>query len=57
MQLYPTDLTDNQWSKIEKLFDNKKCKHSLKAVVNSLFYITNANQELNFLVFLASLEA
>jgi putative transposase len=40
MQIYPTDLTDNQWAKIEKLFDNRKRKHSLREVVNALFYIT-----------------
>ena len=42
MQIYPTDLTDNQWSKIEKLFDNRKRKHSLRTVVNALFYITKS---------------
>ena len=24
MQIYPTGLTDSQWAKIEKLFDNRK---------------------------------
>jgi len=42
MRIYPTDLTDNQWSKIEKLFDNRKRKHSLKEVVNALLYITKS---------------
>jgi putative transposase len=42
MQIYPTDLTDSQWSKIKKLFDNRKRKHSLKEVVNALFYITKS---------------
>jgi putative transposase len=42
MQTYPTDLTDNQWSKIEKIFDNRKRKHSLREVVNALFYITKS---------------
>ena len=42
MQIYPTDLTDNQWSKIEKLFDSRKRKHPLKAIVNALFYITKS---------------
>ena len=42
MQIYPTDLTDNQWSKIEKLFDNRKRKHSPKEIVNALFYITKS---------------
>ena len=36
MQIYPTDLTDSQWAKIEKLFDNRKRKHSLKEIVNAL---------------------
>ena len=40
MQIYPTDLTDNQWSKIKILFDNRKRKHSPKEIVNALFYIT-----------------
>jgi putative transposase len=42
MQIYPTDLTDSQWSKIEKLFDIRKRKHSLMEVVNALFYITKS---------------
>jgi len=42
MQIYPTDLTDSQWSKIEKLFDNRKRKHSLRKVVNALLYITKS---------------
>jgi len=42
MQIYPTDLTDNQWSKIEKLFDNRKRKYSLRIIVNALFYITKS---------------
>ena len=42
MQIYPTDLTDNQWSKIEKIFDNRKRKHSLKEVLNVLFYISKS---------------
>ena len=29
MQFYPTDLTDSQWAKIEKLFDMSFCKYSL----------------------------
>ena len=42
MQIYPTDLTDNQWSKIEKLFDNRKRKHSQRAIVHALLYITKS---------------
>jgi len=44
MQIYPTDLTDSQWAKIEKMFDIKKRKrkHSLREVLNALFYITKS---------------
>jgi hypothetical protein len=35
VEAYPTDLTDSQWSKIEKLFDARKRKHSLMEVVNA----------------------
>ena len=42
MQIYPTDLTDNQWAKIEKIFNTRKRKHSLKEIVNALFYITKS---------------
>jgi putative transposase len=44
MQIYSTDLTYSQWAKIEKLFEIKKRKrkHSLKDVVNALFYITKS---------------
>ena len=42
MQVYPTDLTDSQWAKIENLFDNRKRKHPLRAIINSLFYITKS---------------
>ena len=50
MQIYPTDtstllstsLTDSQWAKIENLFDNRKRKHSLREMVNALFYITKS---------------
>ena len=43
MQIYPTDLTDSQWAKIEKLFDKRKRKHSLHEVVNALFFITKSD--------------
>ena len=33
MQVYPTDLTDSQWAKIENLFDNRKRKHQLRAII------------------------
>jgi putative transposase len=42
MKIYPTDLTNNQWAKIEKLFENRKRKHSLREVINALFYITKS---------------
>ena len=42
MQIYPTDLTDNQWSKIEKLFNNRKRKHPLRSIVNALFYVAKS---------------
>jgi putative transposase len=42
MQIYPTDLTDSQWTKIEKIFPIRKRKHSLQEVVNALFYITKS---------------
>jgi len=45
MQIYPTDLTDSQWAKIEKLFDNRKRKHSLKEIVNALLYITKSGTQ------------
>ena len=32
MQNYSTDLTDNQWSKVEKLFDTRKRKHSVNNI-------------------------
>jgi putative transposase len=40
MRIYPTDLTDSQWAKIEKIFDNRKRQHSLRCILNALFYIT-----------------
>jgi putative transposase len=40
MQNHMTDLTDNQWAKIEKFFVQRKRKHSLREIVNSLLYIT-----------------
>ena len=42
MQIYPTDLTDSQWAKIENLFDNRKRRHPLRAIINALFYITKS---------------
>jgi len=42
MQIYPTDLIDSQWAKIEKIFDHRKRKHSLREILNALFYITKS---------------
>jgi putative transposase len=42
MQVYQTDLTDSQWAKVEKIFDNRKRKHSLMEILNALFYITKS---------------
>jgi putative transposase len=42
MRIYPTDLTDSQWAKIANIFDNRKRQHSLRAVLNALFYITES---------------
>ena len=42
MQIYPGDLTDSQWAKVEKLFDNRKRKHSPCEILNALFYITKS---------------
>ena len=42
MRVYPTDLTDSQWSKVEKIFDNRKREHSLIEILNVLFYITKS---------------
>src|SRR5215510_813770 len=42
MQIYPTDLTDSQWSKIDEIFDQRKRKHSLREILNALFYITKS---------------
>ncbi len=42
MKIYPTDLTDSQWAKIEKFFTIRKRKHSLRKIVNALLYITKS---------------
>jgi len=38
---YPTNLTEKQWQVIEKMLDpqKRKRKHSLRSIVNALFYI------------------
>ena len=40
MRIYPTDLTDYQWSKIIKFFKLRKRKHPLRSIFNGLLYIT-----------------
>lgn len=40
MKKYPTNLSENQWQIIENILDNKrKRKHSLKEIVNAIFYL------------------
>ena len=40
MKQYQSDLTDLQWSKIEKFFDtNRKRKHTLRMILNAIFYL------------------
>jgi len=39
--MYPTDLTTTQWQVIEKLLaDQRRRKHSLRTILNAIFYIT-----------------
>ena len=40
MYTYPTNLTDNQWSKIVNFFAARKRKHPLRSIVNALLYLT-----------------
>ncbi|MDR2910512.1 MAG: transposase [Bacteroidales bacterium] len=42
MQVYPSDLTDRQWSKIENYFQIRKRKHSLRVIVNATLYIAKS---------------
>jgi putative transposase len=41
---YPTDLTDTQWQVVKPLLPNaeRKRKHSLREIMNALFYHTRA---------------
>jgi putative transposase len=41
---YPTDLTDTQWQVVKPLLPNadRKRKHSLREIINALFYHTRA---------------
>ena len=45
MKIYPTDLTDSQWSKIEIFFTKRKRKHSLREILNALLYITKSGTQ------------
>ena len=40
MRIYPTDLTDYQWSKIVNFFTLRKRKHPLRSIFNGLLYLT-----------------
>ena len=42
MKIYPTDLTDSQWSKIAKFFTIRKRKHPLREIINALLYIAKS---------------
>ena len=42
MKIYPTDLTDIQWSKVENCFDDRKRKHSTREIMNALLYMTKS---------------
>ena len=42
MQIYPTDLTGSQWSKIAIFFTKRKRKHSLREIINALLYIAKS---------------
>jgi putative transposase len=45
MQIYPTDLTDSQWSKIENYFVLRKRKHSLRVIVNAMLYMAKSGNQ------------
>jgi len=49
MRKYSTDLTDSQWSKIEKFFKSRKRKHSLREIINALLYIAKTGVQWRFL--------
>ena len=50
MQVYQTDLIDSQWAKIEKLFDNRKRKHSLKEIVVLRLFVWNVKKSITFVL-------
>ena len=43
MQVYPTDLTDDQWQYIKEFLNTKrKRKHDLRPVVNGVLYVVKS---------------
>ena len=44
MQTSPTDLTDSQWTKIEKLFNKRKRKHPMVATATDWMDFRNCVQ-------------
>ena len=51
--MYPSDLTDSQWSLIESHFDNgnygRSRKHEKRTLVNAVFYIIKTGCQWRFL--------
>ena len=45
MCIYPTDLTDYQWSKIVNFFTLRKRKCPLPSVFNGLLYLTKTGAQ------------
>lgn len=44
MQIYPTDLNDNQWNAIVKIIlDTRKRKHDLRLIFNAMFYLVKTS--------------
>jgi transposase len=45
---YPTDITDAEWERIKPLLPNsdRKRRHSLREVINALFYQVRGGGEL-----------
>ncbi len=50
MQIYPTNLTENQWKVIENILnDNRKFKHDLNFFFNAIFYFLKTGCQLRML--------
>ena len=45
MRIYPTDLTDYQWSKIVNFFTLRKHKHPVRSIFNGLLYLTKTGAQ------------